>query len=58
MLTFAGYTAAVVALAKRTGVIDQVRPVIDQLRQQGFRLSEKLYEEVLRAAGEWPPATD
>lgn len=38
---------------KLRGIIDQVRPVIDSMRQTGgFWLSEALYQRVLQAAGE------
>ena len=40
-------------IAKRRGLIRAVQPVIDALiAQAGFRVSSKLYEEVLNAAGE------
>lgn len=40
-------------VAKRCGVIEAVRPLIEQLRiQAGFYISEHLVEETLRQAGE------
>ncbi len=43
----------VLLIAKRRGLIRAVQPVIDALiAQAGFRVSSKLYEEVLNAAGE------
>lgn len=43
----------VLLLAKSRGVIEQIRPILDQMVvQNGFRLQESLYNEVLRQAGE------
>ena len=44
-------TAGVLFAAKQRGLIISVRPFLDQLRAQGFRL-RKEYEEILAAAGE------
>ena len=42
--------------AKRKGYISAVRPVLDDLViKAGFRVSQKLYAHVLRAAGEGSP---
>lgn len=46
-------TVAVLLLAKRRGMIEQVRPLLDALRRESFRMSPKVYEGVLRAASEW-----
>ena len=40
-------------LAKRRGLIDAIKPLIDGLIQSiGFRVAASLYEDVLRSAGE------
>lgn len=39
--------------AKQNGLIDQIKPLLDQLRFEiGFRVSTQLYQEVLRLAQE------
>lgn len=48
-------TVALVVLAKKRGAIAHVRPILDQLRREAFRISQNVYEDALRAAGEWPP---
>jgi hypothetical protein len=45
-------TAAVLVEAKRAGLLPLVRPVLDLLLAKGFRLSPKVYELILKAAGE------
>jgi predicted nucleic acid-binding protein len=45
-------TVALLVRAKREGLISEVRPALDQLRQEGFRLLQSVYEDVLRSAGE------
>ena len=47
-------TVELIVRAKQRGLIDRVRPVLDQLRRQRFRISPGLYEDALRVAGEWP----
>lgn len=37
---------------KRAGLISQVRPLLDQLQQAGFRLQDDVYSEALRLGGE------
>ncbi len=40
--------------AKQRGLLQQIRPVLDALRNQaGFWMKDSLYERVLRDAGEW-----
>jgi len=39
--------------AKHQAVVSQVRPVLDELIADGFRLSDDLYRLVLRRAREW-----
>jgi predicted nucleic acid-binding protein len=45
-------TLGLMVVAKRLGLIPEVRPLIDQLRQAGFYMSQSLADRVLRAAGE------
>jgi predicted nucleic acid-binding protein len=45
-------TLGLMLVAKGLGMIAEVRPLIDQLRQAGFFISRPLAEQVLRAAGE------
>jgi predicted nucleic acid-binding protein len=45
-------TLGLTLVAKRLGLIREVRPLIDTVRQAGFYVSDKLVERVLRAAGE------
>lgn len=45
-------TLGLMVVAKPIGLIPEVRPLIDRLRQAGFYVSRKLAERVLRAAGE------
>jgi predicted nucleic acid-binding protein len=48
-------TVGLILLARRAGMTPAVRPLLDDLRRETFRISRRLYEEALRAAGEWPP---
>jgi predicted nucleic acid-binding protein len=41
-----------ILLAKRTGIVPAVRPLLDDLTRQSFRIGSPLYESVLREAGE------
>lgn len=45
-------TAGVLVLAKRRGLIDNVETLLDELCRQKFRLSDRVYLEALRQAGE------
>ena len=38
--------------AKRAGHLAQVRPTLDALLARGFRLDRKVYDRILKAAGE------
>lgn len=38
--------------AKEAGLIEAVQPEIKKLRERGFRLSRRVYDEVLQSAGE------
>lgn len=46
--------ALVVVLLKDQGLISEVKPVLDRMRQRGFGIDDPAYENALRAAGEWP----
>jgi len=39
-------------LAKKFGFIDQIRPLIGELRRNKFRVSERVVSETLKRAGE------
>jgi predicted nucleic acid-binding protein len=43
---------AFLVLAKEEGIIDQVRPLLDALRRQGFFISDDLYHHILRKSDE------
>jgi len=45
-------TVGVILRAKRKGVVPHCRPLLDDLMREGFYLSDSLYEEALRLAGE------
>ncbi len=45
-------TLGLMVVAKRIGLIPEVRPLIDRLRQAGLYMSQPLAERILRAAGE------
>ena len=48
-------TAGVLLRARKAGAILQLKPLLDELvNQHGFRLSQKLYQDALREAGELP----
>jgi predicted nucleic acid-binding protein len=38
--------------AKQQGLLTTVRPTLDALQAVGYRISQRLYEDILRAAGE------
>jgi predicted nucleic acid-binding protein len=46
------HASEVVVLMKDQGLIPAVRPVLDQMRQQGFGIEDSLYQQMLAAAGE------
>jgi uncharacterized protein len=50
-LTFTG-TLGVLTRSKQRGLLDQVRPCLDQLQALGFRVAPTVREGVLRLAGE------
>jgi predicted nucleic acid-binding protein len=41
-------------LSKNMGLVDEVRPLVDELLIKKFRISDKVIEETLRRAGEPP----
>jgi hypothetical protein len=45
-------TMGILLLAKRRGLLDNVTEVLDQLRKQGTRISDRLYVQVLTLAKE------
>jgi predicted nucleic acid-binding protein len=45
-------TLGLMVVAKQLGLIPEVRPLIDAVRQAGFYVSDRLVERVLRTAGE------
>jgi predicted nucleic acid-binding protein len=47
-------TSQVVVLLKLQGEIPAARPVLDQMRQQGFGIGGTDYQQALQAAGEQP----
>lgn len=48
-------TAGLLVQAKRSGLIREVRPLLDALRDSGFRLSERVYARAVVLAGEVVP---
>jgi len=47
-------TVGVLLRAKREGVIAAIQPILAALQEAGFRMSDGLYAETLRLAGEDP----
>jgi len=45
-------TLGILLMAKAAGLISAVRPVLDELRQTEFRMSERVHRDVLDKAGE------
>ncbi|WP_173866219.1 DUF3368 domain-containing protein [Thermococcus henrietii] len=45
-------TLGLILLAKRKGLIEEVLPYIEELKKHGFRISERILEEILEMAGE------
>ena len=44
--------AGILLQGKKEGLVDAVRPILDKLERNGFRLSRDVVEAVLRDAGE------
>jgi len=51
-------TVGLLLLAKRRGMIDEVRPLLTHLMRAGFRISASLYQEVLHSAQELESVED
>lgn len=49
-------TVGLVVRAKRRGSIPSAQAILDDLRRANFYQTRQLYEDALRAAGEWPPS--
>jgi predicted nucleic acid-binding protein len=47
-------TLGILLRAKQAGLISTVRPLVDDVTAQGFRLSPELHRDVLELAGETP----
>ncbi|WP_297457854.1 DUF3368 domain-containing protein [Thermococcus sp.] len=45
-------TLGLLLLAKRRGVISQIAPYVEELRRNGFRISDEVVKRILREAGE------
>jgi predicted nucleic acid-binding protein len=45
-------TLGVLVLAKQSGYVSMLRPVLDKIKQTDFRLSEQLLQETIKEAGE------
>ncbi|MDD1435851.1 DUF3368 domain-containing protein, partial [Dolichospermum sp. ST_sed10] len=48
-------TVGVLLLAKRRGLLDSVKSVLDEMQAQGMRISDRLYVQVLILAQEQKP---
>ncbi len=51
-------TLGLLLAAKRKGLLEAVKPCLDQLLRYEFRVATDLYDRVLRDAGEAPEATN
>ena len=51
-------TVGLLLLAKRRGMIAEVRPLLTRLMRAGFRVSASLYQDVLHAAQETESVED
>jgi predicted nucleic acid-binding protein len=51
-ITHAGGIVGLILLAKRTGLVPGIRPLLDDLVRQSFRISPALFDQALRSAGE------
>lgn len=45
-------TAGILVAAKRQGIIDHVMPIMENIKKNGYYLSDRLVETVLKQAGE------
>ena len=44
--------AGILLAAKKDGLVDAVRPILDELDRSGFRLSRNVVDVVMKKAGE------
>lgn len=51
-------TVGMLIVAKNRGFIDKVSPLLDDLIKHKIRISQNLYEEVLKKANEWKKSLD
>lgn len=42
----------ILLLAKKKGIIKEIRPDMESLRKKGYRISDRLFEDTLRKSGE------
>lgn len=45
-------TLGVIVTAKKAGLLKSVKPILEQIKQTNFRMSEKVEQEILQKAGE------
>ncbi|ASJ03771.1 hypothetical protein A3L09_07870 [Thermococcus profundus] len=45
-------TLGILLIAKRRGLIENIKPHIETLRKNGFRISDEIVERILKEAGE------
>ncbi|RKY45704.1 MAG: DUF3368 domain-containing protein [Candidatus Neomarinimicrobiota bacterium] len=45
-------TAGILLLAKKKGIIEEIKPILEEMRMSGFYLSDSIIRIVLREAGE------
>ena len=45
-------TAGILLLAKKKGIIEEIKPILEEMRTSGFYLSDSIIRIVLREAGE------
>jgi len=45
-------TIGVLRLAKRAGLVDSIKPYLDELKLKKFRISDKIYYDILKSEGE------
>ena len=45
-------TAGILLLAKKKGIIEEIKPILEEMRTSGFYLSDSIIKIVLREAGE------
>lgn len=47
-------TLGIILMAKAAGLVEELKPLLDQLLTTDFRMSPEVYQDVLREAGEFP----